>query len=78
LRGTKQSTNTDAFFGRTALLEQIIVDNFWRDINGEPVHAPLEDALIHFPQPVYFEVKKTPLIAVDYALWKEKILAFQA
>jgi len=51
---------------------------FWRKINGEPIPSPLEDALIHFPQPVYFEVKNTPLIAVDYAVWKEKVRAFQA
>lgn len=51
---------------------------FWREINGEPVHAPLEDALIYFPKPVYFEVKKTPLIAVEYAVWKQKVRAFQA
>jgi len=51
---------------------------FWSAINGEPVHAPLEDVLIHFPQPVYFEVKKTPLIAVDYTVWKEKIRTFQS
>jgi hypothetical protein len=50
---------------------------FWDEINGEPVHAPLEDALIHFPLPVYFEVKNTPLIAVDYAVWKEKVRACQ-
>jgi hypothetical protein len=56
----------------------LLSPDFWREINGEPVHAPLEEALIHFPQPVYFEVKKTPLIAVDYALWKEKVRAFQA
>ena len=51
---------------------------FWRNINGEPIRAALEDALIYFPQPVYFEVKNTPLIAVDYAVWKEKVRAFQA
>ncbi len=56
----------------------LLSPDFWREINGEPVHAPLEDALIHFPQPVYFEVKKTPFIAVDYAVWKEKVRAFQA
>ncbi|MBM3242918.1 hypothetical protein FJZ31_42205 [Candidatus Poribacteria bacterium] len=56
----------------------LLSPDFWREINGEPVHAPLEDALLHFPQPVYFEVKKTPLIAVDYAVWKEKVRAFQA
>ncbi|MFQ6044478.1 MAG: hypothetical protein ACE5PV_26805 [Candidatus Poribacteria bacterium] len=56
----------------------LLSPDFWREINGEPVHAPLEDVLNHFPQAVYFEVKQTPLIAVDYALWKEKVHAFQA
>jgi len=51
---------------------------FWREINGEPIHAPLENALIHFPQPVSFEVKQTSLIAVDYDVWKEKIRSFQS
>ena len=30
----------------------LLSPDFWGEINGEPIHAPLEDALIHFPRAV--------------------------
>ncbi len=54
-------------------LAVIMTEAAWRDVNGDTVSAPLEEAARLFPQAVRVEYAEGSLIAVDYHVWKQRV-----
>jgi hypothetical protein len=49
----------------------------WKEINGEPQPATLEEAASRLPGPLAMVVRSETFIVVDYKLWKERVRDFQ-
>ncbi|MCI0697256.1 hypothetical protein L0337_35290 [candidate division KSB1 bacterium] len=52
----------------------LLTPAMWKNIDGETQAVTLDEAASLFPKVLNVQMRETKLIAVDYSLWKEKIL----
>lgn len=71
---------TRLYDAQARALRQVVVmtPQGWQQVNGEPRSAPIAEAARHFPQPVLVEAAGRSWVMVEYAVWKDRILRWQA
>jgi hypothetical protein len=71
---------TRLFDAQARTLRQVVfmTPHGWQQVNGEPRAASIAEAARHFPLPVLVEAAGKLWVVVEYAVWKDRIVRWQA